>query len=215
MPRSSRLRDKKKNEGETMIKQIFVGSVIENNNFLSVLLDKCSCVIIPEIELPLPSFPTMRAPEVTDKQGLIAGPCSISRQKAEEALVHGDVIDEIKEVENMSESTTSSACNRRKLYETKFGTVSSTAFCLSTSDIQSGVIEKDRLHQGGGLLDQGRLPCVQCGILSYACVAIIQPKQAAVQYVLSREYMSSSATHQEIMEPDDTSNSMAIAPPQG
>lgn len=215
MPRSSRLRDKKKNEGERMIKETFVGSVIENNSFLSTLLDKSSCIIIPEIEFPLPSVPTTRAPEVSDKQGLIAGPCSISQQKAEETLVYGDEIDEIKEVENMSESTTSSACNQRKFYETKFGIVSSTAFCLSTSDIQIGVIGKGRSHQGGGLLDQGRLPCVQCGILSYACVAIIQPKEAAVQYVISRECMSSSAIHREIMESDDTSNRMVIAHQQG
>lgn len=208
MPRSSRLRDKK-NEGERMIKEAFVGSVIENNSFLSILLDKSSCVIIPEIEFPLPS----RAPEVTDKQGLIAGPCSISQQKAEE--VYGDEIDEIEEAENMSESTTSSACSQRKFYETKFGTVNSTAFCLSTSDIKIGVIGKGRSHQEGGLLDQGRLPCVQCGILSYACVAIIQPKEAAVQYVISRECMSSSAIHREIMESDDTSNRMAIAHQQG
>lgn len=215
MPRSSRLRDKKKNEGERMIKETFVGSVIENNSFLSTLLDKSSCIIIPEIEFPLPSVPTTRAPEVSDKQGLIAGPCSISQQKAEETLVYGDEIDEIKEVENMSESTTSSACNQRKFYETKFGIVSSTAFCLSTSDIQIGVIGKGRSHQGGGLLDQGRLPCVQCGILSYACVAIIQPKEAAVQYVISRECMSSSAIHREIMESDDTSNRKVIAHQQG
>lgn len=214
MPRSSRLRDKKKNEGERMIKETFVGSVIENNSFLSILLDKSSCVIIPEID-SIPSFPTMRAPEVTDKQGLIAGPRSISQQKAEETFDYGDEIDEIKEVEDTSESDTSSACNQRKFYETKFGTVTSTAFCLSTSDIQIRVIEKDTSHQGGGLLDQGRLPCVQCGILSYACVAIIQPKEAAVQYVISRECMSSSAIHREIVETDDTSNRMATACPQG
>ncbi|WVZ89886.1 hypothetical protein U9M48_036235 [Paspalum notatum var. saurae] len=215
MPRSSRLRDKKKNEGEIMIKEAFVGSVIENNNFLSILLDKSSCVIIPEIEFPLPSFPSMMTPEVIVKQGLIAGPCGISQQKTDDMPFCGDAIDKITEVENISESTTLSACNRRKLYETKFGTVKSTAFYLSTSEIQSGKIEKDRSHHGGGLLDQGWLPCVQCGILSYACVAIIQPKEAAVEYVISRECMSSSATRGEIMKADNNSNWITIVPPHG
>ncbi|XP_062203861.1 lysine-specific demethylase JMJ705-like [Phragmites australis] len=224
VPRSSRLRDKKKNEGEIMVKETFVGSVIENNNFLSILLGKSSCIIIPEIEFPLPSFPMMMAPEDTVKQGLIAGSCSISQKKAEDMLVDGYVIDEIRGVENMSESqsasaTTSSACNRRKLYETKFGKVNSTAFCLSTSEIQNAVIEKGRSHQGGGLLDQGRLPCVQCGILSFACVAIIQPKEAAAQFVILRENISSNANHGKIMKSDDISNCIAenreIVPPQG
>nr|TKW09175.1 hypothetical protein SEVIR_6G076175v2 [Setaria viridis] len=115
VPKSSRLRDKKKNEGEIMIKETFVGSVIENNNFLSILLDKSSCVIIPEIKFPLPSFPTSMAPEVTVKQGLIAGTFSISQKKAEDMLAYGNAIDEIKGVEKMSESqlssaTTSSVC---------------------------------------------------------------------------------------------------------
>uniref|UniRef100_K3Z4E6 C2H2-type domain-containing protein n=1 Tax=Setaria italica TaxID=4555 RepID=K3Z4E6_SETIT len=219
VPRSSRLRDKKKNEGEIMIKETFVGSVIENNNFLSILLDKSSCVIIPEIKFPLPSFPTSMAPEVTVKQGLIAGTCSISQKKAEDMLAYGNAIDEIKGFEKMSESqsssaTTSSACNGRKLYETKFGMVNSSALLLN-SEIQSGVIEKGGSHQGCGLLDQGRLPCVQCGILSYACVAIIQPKEAAVQYVISQECMSSSAKHGEIMKSNDTSNWITTVPPQG
>ncbi|KAJ1257354.1 hypothetical protein BS78_K085600 [Paspalum vaginatum] len=215
MPRSSRLRDKKKNEGEIMIKEAFVGSVIENNNFLSILLDKSSCVIIPEIEFPLPSFPSMMTPEVIVKQGLIAGPCGISQQKADDMHFHGDAIDKITEIENMSESTTLSACNRRKLYETKFGTVNSTAFYLSTPEIQSGMIEKDKSHHGGRLLDQGWLPCVQCGILSYACVAIIQPKEAAVQYIISRECVSSSAIREEITKADNNTNWITIVPPHG
>ncbi|KAF8659639.1 hypothetical protein HU200_058397 [Digitaria exilis] len=201
VPRSSRLRDKRKNEGEIIIKETFVGNVIENNNFLSILLDKGPCIIIPEIEFPLPSFPT------------------ISQFKAEDMLAYGDVVDEIKGFEKMCESQSagaaaSSACNGRKLYETKFGTVNSSAFLLN-SEIQSGVIEKGRSHQRVGLLDQGRLPCVQCGILSYACVAIIQPKEAAAQYVISQECMSSGAKHEQIMKPDATSNWIMTVPPPG
>ncbi|CAN6347452.1 unnamed protein product [Urochloa humidicola] len=81
-------------------------------------------------------------------------------------------------------------------------------------EIQTGAVKKGGSHQGG-LLDQGRLPCVQCGILSYACVAIIQPNEAAVQYVISQECMSSSPKHGEIMKLDDTSNWQVIVPPRG
>lgn len=141
VPRSSRLRDKKKNEGEIMIKETFVGSVIENNNFLSILLGKGPCIVIPEIEFPLPPM----VPEVTVKQGLVAGVCNISQPKTEDML--DDAIYGIKGVDNLSESesasaTISSVCNRRKLYETKFGTVNSTAFCLSTPVVQSEIAER-------------------------------------------------------------------------
>ena len=117
-------------------------------------------------------------------------------------------------VENMSGSlsvteASFSACNRRKLYETKYGEVDTGAFCLSTSKVQNGVIDKDRSTFGGGLLDQGRLPCVQCGILSFACVAIIQPREAALQFVMSREDISLSAKLGEISKSDDISNWMA------
>ncbi|CAL4907155.1 unnamed protein product [Urochloa decumbens] len=218
VPRSSRLRDKKKNESEIMIKETFVASVIENNNFLSMLLEKSSCVIIPEIVFPLPSFPTIMAPEVTAKQGLIACPSSITQKSSEDTLAHSNAI-EIRGFEKLGGSqsasaTTSSACNGRKLYETKFGTVNSSALLLN-SEIQSGVVKNSGSHQGGGLLDQGRLPCVQCGILSYACVAIIQPKEPAVQYVTSQECISSSPKHGEIMKLDNTSNWQVIVPPQG
>ncbi|KAL6905828.1 hypothetical protein ACP4OV_003429 [Aristida adscensionis] len=209
VPRSSRLRDKKKNEGEIMIKETFVRSVIENNNFLSVLLGKSSCITIPEIAFPLPSFPTMTTPEVTAKQGLIAGHFGTGQQKDEDMHVGVDAITGIKGTESRSESqsansiATSSVYTQRKLYETKSGKLDGIAFCLSTSQFQNGVIRKDTSHLGVGLLDQGRLPCVQCGILSFACVAVIQPKEAAVQFIISHE------EHGEIRKSDDISNRIA------
>ncbi|KAF7057653.1 hypothetical protein CFC21_064865 [Triticum aestivum] len=181
LPRSSRLRDKKKkDEGDTMVKEKFVGSVIENNNLLSILLDKSSCIIVPETPFPPTSFPTMMEPELTVKQSLTGGHCSISQQAVHNMSV--DVaLDKSIVVENMSHSqsvteASLSAYNRRKLYETKYGELGTAAFCLSPSKLQSGVTDKDKR---GGLLDQGRLPCVQCGILSFACVAIIQPREVS------------------------------------
>lgn len=47
-PRSYRLKDKTKNEGEVMVKETFVKSVLQNNNLISMLVDRGgSCVILP------------------------------------------------------------------------------------------------------------------------------------------------------------------------
>jgi hypothetical protein len=193
-----------------MVKEEFVGSVIENNNLLSILLDKSSCIIVPEIVIPPTSFPTMIEPDFSVKQSLTGGHCSIIRQAVENMSV--DVaLDKRIMVESMSGSqsiteASFSACNRRKVYETKYGELDTAAFSLSTSKVQNGVIHKDRSPWGGGLLNQGRLPCVQCGILSFACVAIIQPREAAVQFVMSGEDIPLSAKLGEVSKSDDTSN---------
>ncbi|KAG8093395.1 hypothetical protein GUJ93_ZPchr0012g20868 [Zizania palustris] len=166
VPRSSRLRDKKKNEVES---------------------------------------------EVAVKQKFRTGLCSISQESVENTAVDNVAVDKVTEIQNMRGSicaceTTLAACSSRKLYETKNGKQDTATFCLSTSEMQSRVIDKSTPHPGGGLLDQGRLPCVQCGILSFACVAIIQPREEAVQFIMSRECISSSAKHGEIGSSDNTLN---------
>uniref|UniRef100_J3NCM8 JmjC domain-containing protein n=1 Tax=Oryza brachyantha TaxID=4533 RepID=J3NCM8_ORYBR len=224
VPRSSRLRDKNKNESDIMVKENFVGSVTENNNLLSLLLDKSSCIIVPNIAFPIPSFPLTVESEVTVKQRFTTGPCSISEQGVENIAVDHVAVDKITDAQDMSGSLYDCepnlmACSSRKLYETKNGTQDVATLCLSNSDIQSRGMDEARSHSAGGILDQGRLPCVQCGILSFACVAIIQPKEAAVQFIMSRECISSSAKHGEIAS-HDTSNWINqshddIGPPPG
>ncbi|KAB8117198.1 hypothetical protein EE612_058908 [Oryza sativa] len=224
VPRSSRLRDKNKNEGDIMVKENFVGSVTENNNLLSALLDKNSCIIVPNADFFIPSFPVALESEVTVKQRFTAGPCSISQQGAENMAADHVAVDKVTEIQDMSGSlypceTSLVGCSNRKLYETKYGQRDAAALCLSTSEIQSRGIDTARSHPAGGILDQGRLPCVQCGILSFACVAIIQPREAAVQFIMSKECISSSAKQGGIGASDDTSNwidqSHEISPPPG
>ncbi|XP_038971999.1 lysine-specific demethylase JMJ705-like [Phoenix dactylifera] len=84
-PRSSRLKDKMKGEGEEMVKNIFVQSVIQNNHLLSVLLDKgSSCVVLPQNgpDSPLCSNSLVRS-QVKVKPRLSLGLCS--HQEALEA----------------------------------------------------------------------------------------------------------------------------------
>nr|CAD1820031.1 unnamed protein product [Ananas comosus var. bracteatus] len=55
------------------------------------------------------------------------------------------------------------------------------------AESQNLVSKNDGALQGDGLLDQGLLSCVTCGILSFACVAVVQPREAAVRYLMSSD----------------------------
>ncbi|GFZ11958.1 relative of early flowering 6 [Actinidia rufa] len=46
---------------------------------------------------------------------------------------------------------------------------------------------RERTAQGDRLSDQGLFSCVTCGILCFACVAIVQPREAAANYVMSAD----------------------------
>ncbi|PQQ21747.1 lysine-specific demethylase REF6 [Prunus yedoensis var. nudiflora] len=48
-------------------------------------------------------------------------------------------------------------------------------------------IERESNVEGEGLSDQRLFSCVTCGILSFACVAIIQPTEAAARYLMSAD----------------------------
>ncbi|KAG1363360.1 Lysine-specific demethylase REF6 [Cocos nucifera] len=193
-PRSSRLKDKMKGEGEEMVKNIFVQSVIQNNHLLSVLLDKgSSCVVLPQNgpDSPLCSNSLVRS-QVKVKPRLSLGLCS--HQEALEAsrlLPSNDMLGWNAGIRDLSGFSTLkgnsvSVCQGKIISSAtcKFGTAD---FYTSSLDSQNGEGEKERTLQGDGLLDQGLLSCVTCGILSFACVAVVQPREAAAKCLMSTD----------------------------
>jgi hypothetical protein len=62
-------------------------------------------------------------------------------------------------------------------------------------------------EMGSGLLDEGLLSCVMCGILSFVCVAVIQPRKAAARYIMSnnncRFFDDQSGSSEESSDTDD------------
>jgi hypothetical protein len=47
--------------------------------------------------------------------------------------------------------------------------------------------DKRDMHSATGLLDQGLLSCVTCGILSFSCVAVIKPRECAAKWLMTAD----------------------------
>ncbi|XP_074588373.1 lysine-specific demethylase JMJ705-like [Curcuma longa] len=193
-PRSSRLKHKMKGEGEEMIKKAFVQNVIQNNHLLSILLDTgTSCVVLPQSvpESPLCSYSLMRT-QVKVKPRLPLGLCS--QQGALEAL-------ELSPSNAVGLSGKTTVRDFNGLFPTDGNSVQIQSSKINSSGTWSKFPSSDPQHlpsdsqkveggkegtrQGEGMLDQGLLSCVTCGILSFACVAIIQPTERAANYLMS------------------------------
>ncbi|KAJ6799817.1 lysine-specific demethylase JMJ705 [Iris pallida] len=196
-PRSSRLKDKMRGEGEAMIKDIFVQNVIETNALLSILHDKgSSCIVLPRNapDSPLCSNSFGRS-HLKIKPRLSLGLCS--REEALEAskifpsndvmLGRNPGVSHLSAFSSLKGSSlfarqgtksTSESCN-------KSGTA---AWNFLNSDSQNLENEKEAKVHGDGLLDQGLLSCVTCGILSFTCVAVVHPREAAARYLMSVDY---------------------------
>jgi hypothetical protein len=46
---------------------------------------------------------------------------------------------------------------------------------------------KGGMNSAAGLLDQGLLSCVACGILSFSCVAVIKPRECAAKWLMTAD----------------------------
>ncbi|XP_020599580.1 lysine-specific demethylase JMJ705-like [Phalaenopsis equestris] len=193
-PRSSRLKDKLQGEGELMVKKTFVQSVAETNELLSCLLEKgSSCIVLPQntSDSPLSSNSLVRS-KVKLKPRLSLGLCSREEAlKASRALPCDDVMQErntgMKHLSGFgSLKGNSVAVYHRKKHSAASNNKSVTTEAASSMlELQNLKEEKDSNLEGDGLLDQGLLSCVTCGILSFACVAVVEPREAASRYLTS------------------------------
>ena len=190
-PRSSRLKDKMRGEGEVMVKEIFIQNVIETNDLLSILQSKgTSCIVLPQKNIyDIPSNSLVRA-QLKMKPRLSLGLCS--REEALEAsrnFPSNDVMtgrsDGIGHLNGLCalKGNSLSLCQASATSD-KSGT---SAYNSSVSDSQHAENEKERAVHSDGLLDQGLLSCVTCGILSFTCVAVVHPRDPAARYLMSAE----------------------------
>ena len=192
-PRSSRLKDKMRGEGEVMVKETFIQNVIETNDLLSILQSKgSSCIVLPQKNIydsPLRSNSLVRA-QLKMKPRLSLGLCS--REEALEAsrnFPSSDVLigrnDGIGHLNGLCalKGNSLSLCQASATSD-KSGT---SARNSSASDSQLAENEKESAVHSDGLLDQGLLSCVTCGILSFTCVAVVHPREAASRYLMSAD----------------------------
>ncbi|KAK9278197.1 hypothetical protein L1049_027758 [Liquidambar formosana] len=189
-PRSSRLKDKKKGEGETMVKEFFVDNVIQNNDLLHILGKGSSVVILPQSSSDISVCSNLRVgSQLKVKPRLSVGLCGQEEAiKASKSVVSDDImldrnqgVKKLKGFYSVKEKF-ASLCERNRL-----PSLGRNDDACTTSQTRNMNTERDRTAQGDGLADQRLFSCVTCGILNFACVAIIQPREAAARYLMSAD----------------------------
>lgn len=158
-PRSSRLKDKLKVEGEASVKRLFLEDMMQNNNLLHNLGKGSAIVILPE--------------EFSDKRNPV---------KSNGSQFGFGQNDGFKFSTNSSDSDDAVQDKKpmRKL----------SSFCASSSSLLASYNMGSGRYKGGECdkkPDPGIFSCVTCGILCYACVAIIRPTEAAAGYLMSAD----------------------------
>ncbi|XP_047316861.1 lysine-specific demethylase JMJ705-like isoform X2 [Impatiens glandulifera] len=169
-PRSSRLKDRKKGEGETLIKEFFVEDAIRNNELLHILGKGSSIVLLPQNSLDDAVDSTLdTASRFKGNPGLSFGfGSSIEETKTSGSLVSDNfMLNRRMEVKKLSGLFT--------------GKVNDTVKTFTSPPLT------EKTSQGNKLYDKGLFSCVTCGILSFACVAIVQPREAAIRHFMSAD----------------------------
>ncbi|CAA6659633.1 unnamed protein product [Spirodela intermedia] len=197
-PRSYRLKDRMKSEGEQMIKEQFVENVLETNWRLHDLLDRgSSCIVLPHNAFDISLAPYSRViSQIKVKPRLSlsfynqeeALKASRSLFPSEDTLERNSGLKYLSGFSSMNGRFISSAEAKRFPVEKSSKTEVSTS--CTTADSQEIGPEKEVTLRSDGLLDQGLLSCVTCGILSFTCVAIVQPTDAAARCLMSADCSS-------------------------
>ncbi|XP_010248780.1 PREDICTED: lysine-specific demethylase REF6 isoform X2 [Nelumbo nucifera] len=190
-PRSSRLKDKKRGEGDAMVKELFVQNIMHNNDLLHILLEKgSSCVLLPHSSDMSVCSNLRVGSQKKVKPRLPLSLCSPDEtMEASKDLLSEDAMRERNaHLRHLSgfysvKGKSSSVYGQKSLH----ALCGNDDLCSSTTEKQSTDTERESNVKGDGLVDQGLFSCVTCGILTFACTAIIQPREAAAQYLMSTD----------------------------
>ncbi|CAA7056466.1 unnamed protein product [Microthlaspi erraticum] len=171
-PRSSRLKDKKRSEGERLTKELFVQNIIHNNELLCSL-GKGSPVAL----LPQSSSDVSVCSELRVGSGLSTNQENPIQLKSEDLSSDSVMVgfsNRIKDTVTVKEKFTS-LCERSRNH------------LASRKNETQGTLTDAEMKKNKALSDQKLFSCVTCGILSFDCVAIVQPKEAAARYLMSAD----------------------------
>ncbi|KAF7838215.1 lysine-specific demethylase REF6 [Senna tora] len=189
-PRSSRLKDKRKSEGETVIKELFVHNVLQNNDMLHELGKESAIVLLPRSSSDISVCSKLRVGsqqlKLNPRYSLSA--CNSEGENSSKGYVSDDLVfsrsQGIKQVKGFYsvKEKFASLCERNRVSSLSVND----NICSSSSKPLQGDTERET-SQGDGLSDQRLFSCVTCGILSFACVAIVQPREPAARYLMSAD----------------------------
>lgn len=186
-PRSSRLRDKKKGEGEALIKESFVKDVMSNNDLLHILGDESSVVLLPQSSLDDSTYSKSRVSSRL-RGRLSVGLCSpVEEMKSSKSLAYGSfMLDKKKGLKTFVGPNPTKGKFFSKYDGNKISLMTDTENgCSLASEACKSELETGKTAQGDKSPDQGLFSCVTCGILNFACVAIVQPTEATANHLMS------------------------------
>uniref|UniRef100_A0A7N0UW97 Lysine-specific demethylase REF6 n=1 Tax=Kalanchoe fedtschenkoi TaxID=63787 RepID=A0A7N0UW97_KALFE len=196
-PRSSRLKDKRKSEGETVVKELFIQDVLQNNDQLYLLAQGSCVVTLPESASGFSiSLQSSNRSLIDEKSSLTTGFCS---QKEETSASKGVI---------------SCGFGRQKSRKSLKNNVNFSVggnLCSvserSKPTLNSGESYPSSHTSNRWVTDQRVFSCVACGILCFPCIAIIQPSEAAKKYIMSADH---SVFHDGIIPSGTTSDGLAV-----
>ncbi|XP_010426332.1 PREDICTED: lysine-specific demethylase REF6-like isoform X1 [Camelina sativa] len=174
-PRSSRLKDKKRSEGERLTKKLFVENIIRNNELLSSLGKGSPVALLPQSSSDISVCSDLRiGSDLTTNQD---NPIQLKSEDFSSDSVMVGLNNGLKDTVSVKEKFTS-LCERNRNH-----------LASRENETQGTLPEAERREKGGAvrLSDQRLFSCVTCGVLSFDCVAIIQPKEAAARYIMSAD----------------------------
>ncbi|KAL2635636.1 hypothetical protein R1flu_007115 [Riccia fluitans] len=205
-PRSSRLKVRKKSQGEETVKNVFVNDVIDNNRLLGLLLDKgVPCCLLTkntvnyvEGDMPASEHSDQRLRRtnsvLTIESQLQVGD-STSVPVATRELGAGTLTEDSDTGNQVSKhsSLPPDSCPSKNEISTESGAKGSVGN-IGDICVTSELPQMDNIHceskanpHGSGntapstiAIDWGILPCAACGILCYSTMAVVEPTAAAL-----------------------------------
>ncbi|CAJ1975005.1 unnamed protein product [Sphenostylis stenocarpa] len=181
-PRSSRLKDKKKGEGDTVIKELFVQDVLQNNDLLHILGKGSAVVLLPRSSVDISVCSKLRVGfqqsiNVSNSEGM----------HSSKGFVSDDLVFNRSHGIKQEKSFYSVKDKFSTMYERN--RISSFDVNGNINTSSSKPLQRDTEGETSedGLSDQRLFSCVTCGILSFSCVAIVQPKDPAARYLMSAD----------------------------
>ncbi|GAB4860532.1 hypothetical protein Ancab_035692 [Ancistrocladus abbreviatus] len=184
-PRSSRLKDKKKGEGETLVKQLFVQDVVQNNDLLRILGNESPVVLLPQNSSEKFTCSNLRIGSKYSVQSRLSfseSAIKTSEHTAsdEHAVSRNQDVKQLKSFYSVKAKF--SSVSRRGEHSSPSATDDACALPFETRN--SGA-ERETVRDG--LPDRGLFSCVKCGIWPFACAAIVQPTESAAHYLMSAD----------------------------
>ncbi|XP_038991422.1 lysine-specific demethylase REF6-like isoform X2 [Hibiscus syriacus] len=190
-PKSSRLKDKKKTEGENLVKELFVQDLIQNNKLLHILGKGSAVVPLPKSSSDISLCSDSRvASQLRINPRMSLGLCNYKEivKSSKDVGSNANTLGWKEEINGIKGfySVKGKLESIYEGYRDSSFSGNDYSYRLPSKTLNT-VMEKDGAIQDDALPDQRLFSCVTCGILCFACVAVLQPTDQAIRYLMSAD----------------------------